>query len=119
MRQFNRNFVFLIFAVVVSVQAASAQRLKRAFTITPGGRIEVVNFYGRVEAFTETPVDTEASAATTVTNGKIILTATSDSAILANDVKIVANSGEVRIEVKPADSKNALIFQLRCRRRCV
>jgi VWFA-related protein len=108
MRQFNRNFIFLIFAMVVSVQAASAQRLNRAFTITPGGRIEVVNFYGRVEAFTETPADGEAPAATTITNGKITLTATSDSAILANDVKIVANGGEVRIEVKPADSKKRI-----------
>ncbi len=108
MRQFNRNLIFLIFAVVVSVQAASAQRLNRAFTITPGGRIEVVNFYGRVEAFTEAPADAETPAVGAITDGKITLTATSDSAILANDIKIVANGGEVRIEVEPADSKKRI-----------
>ena len=102
MRQFRRKLILTIFVSIAAVSAAGAQQLNRAFTIAPGGRVEVKNLYGRVDAFTETAA-ADNTKTSVVTAGPISITATSTSSISSNDVKIVANGGVVRVEVDPAD----------------
>ncbi len=106
MRQF-RKLILTIFVGVALVSAADAQQLTRAFTITPGGRVEVKNLYGRVDAFTETAAIDDANVSA-VSPGPISITATSASPISLNDVKITANGGVVRVEVDPADTKKRI-----------
>ncbi|MEO7673996.1 MAG: VWA domain-containing protein [Pyrinomonadaceae bacterium] len=107
--QFSRKLILTIFAGVVLFTAAQAQELNRVLTITTGGRIDVINRYGRVDAFTRDaePGDSASSVAARKTS-QLSITAASTSAIPSNDVKIVANGGDVRIEVEPADPKRRI-----------
>ena len=109
MRQLKLKLSLYIFLAVGFVSTADAQDLKRAFTIAPGGRVEVINLYGRVDAFTTTASDDSADiAVTTVEEESISITATSKSAVSPADVKIVSTPGDIRIEVAPSDAKKRI-----------
>ncbi len=114
MRKFKRKIVLYVFAGIAFVSTAAGQQLSRAFTIAPGGRIEVINLYGRVEAFTEAAVaGNEDATPVTATTGPISITATSTSPITSTDVKIETNGSDVRVEVDPADASKRIDISLK------
>ncbi len=109
MHHLTGKLALYIVAGIVLVSTAGAQELKRAFTIEPGGRIEVKNLHGRVEAFTDTAADDKTDRAlATVKDGKVTITATSNSAISEKDLKIEATQTNIRIEVTPSGTRKRI-----------
>lgn len=109
MKQYKRILFLYILMNVALVSAAGAQQINRTFSIGEGGRVEVVNLYGRVDAFTEPDaVKNEDTPETEAVGGQVTVTAASSSTVLADDIKFSENGNGIQIEVAPSDTKKRI-----------
>ncbi len=112
MRQCYRKIILTTLLGAGLVLTAGAQPSDRTAKIAPGGRIEIVNLFGRVDATEATPVDSEETAPDPLKPGDVSIRVSASSAVQPKEIKITDSGGVVRIEVVPSDRKKRIDISL-------
>ncbi len=106
-RVFPKIFLLLLFALTIQ-----AQSIERELSLKKGGTIEIINNFGRVDAFAEPLKSEDEESIVEDANGKVLIKMNSNAVLSENDLKIDASGGKIRIEVTPTDAKKRIDLSL-------
>jgi VWFA-related protein len=108
MKMIFGKIICISIALISMALIADAQMFQKNLTIPEGGTLEIVNNFGRIEAFAETSGETTE----TVENNVAIL-AKSEKSVVESEVKITNTNSKVYIEIAPSDSKKRIDLSLK------
>lgn len=106
-----RKITLLLTLSCAFVLTAQAQNFEREFDLQNGGTLEIVNFYGKVNAVAEELKPAENAEETLeIKSAKVFLSAAS---AVESEIKVENSKGRIRIEVAPADTRKRIDLALK------
>lgn len=106
------TIVLAVLVFGIATAPTYAQSHTRPVKVAPGATIEVVNYFGKVDAITAEKQDSVANDEAANASSPLLITLNSPFTISEKDVHITSTAWNVRIEVRPADKRTRIDVSL-------
>ncbi len=109
MMQFSIKLAVLIIIGIAFLTNAGAQSVNREFSVQAGAAVEIINFYGRVDAIAEgSKSDDVEETAGRLKELTLSMSANSTVSFEESEIKIDKSPSGIKIEVVPSDAKKRI-----------